>query len=35
LHAEGFTELLTAEQVRSAIEREQAIEPEPDSTSAS
>jgi hypothetical protein len=35
LHVEGFTELLTAEQVRSAIEREQAIEPEPDSTSTS
>ena len=35
LHAEGLTELLTADQVRSAIERERAIEPEPDSTSTS
>jgi predicted alternative tryptophan synthase beta-subunit len=35
LHAEGSTELLTADQVRSAIERERAIEPEPDSTSTS
>jgi hypothetical protein len=35
LHVEGMTELLTADQVRSAIERERAIEPEPDSTSTS
>jgi hypothetical protein len=32
---EGFTELLTAEQVRTAIEREQAMTPPPDSTSTS
>jgi hypothetical protein len=35
LHAEGFTELLTAGQVRSAIGREPDIEPEPDSNSTS
>jgi hypothetical protein len=35
LHVEGFTELLTAEQVRTAIEREQAMTPQPDSTSTS
>jgi hypothetical protein len=35
LHAEGFTELLRADQVRSAIEREQAIESALDSTSTS
>jgi len=35
LHAEGFTELLTADQVRSALQREPAIEPDPDSTSTS
>lgn len=35
LGAEGFTELLTAEQVESAIEeREPTIRPEPDSTSS-
>lgn len=35
LHVEGFTELLTADQVRTALEREQAMRPEPDSTSTS
>jgi hypothetical protein len=35
LHAEDFTELLRADQVRSAIEREQAIESALDSTSTS
>jgi hypothetical protein len=36
LHVEGYTELLTADQVRIAIEqREQAMRPEPDSTSTS
>ena len=35
LHAEGLTELLTADQVRSAIGRERTIEPKPDSTSTS
>jgi hypothetical protein len=35
LHVEGFTELLTADQVRTAIERERAMTPEPDSTSTS
>jgi hypothetical protein len=34
LGAEGFTELLTADQVESAIEREPTIRPEPDSTSS-
>ena len=35
LHVEGFTELLTADQVRIAIEREQAMKPEPEATSTS
>jgi hypothetical protein len=36
LHVERYTELLTADQVRIAIEqREQAMRPEPDSTSTS
>lgn len=35
LHVEGFTELLTADQVAIAIEREQAMRPESDSASTS
>jgi hypothetical protein len=35
LHVESYTELLTAEQVGTAIEREQAMRPEPDSPSTS
>jgi hypothetical protein len=35
LHAEGVTELLTAEQVRTAIERQGTIDPGPDTKSTS
>jgi hypothetical protein len=35
LHVERYTELLTAEQVGIALEREQAMRPEPEATSTS